>query len=35
MEVLETLASVLDLRSVGLVLPVARIYKGVSLETLP
>lgn len=34
-EVLESSDSVLDLRSIGLALPVARIYKGVSPETLP
>jgi Uma2 family endonuclease len=34
-QVLQTLESVLDLRSVGLSLPVARVYKGVSAETLP
>jgi Uma2 family endonuclease len=34
-EVIETLEGVLDLRSVGLALPVARIYKGVSVETFP
>lgn len=33
-QVLETLESVLDLRSVGLSLPVSRVYKGVSGETL-
>ena len=34
-QVLESLDSVLDLRSVGLALPVARVYKGVAAETLP
>ena len=34
-QVIESLDGVLDLRSVGLDLPVARIYKGVSAETLP
>ena len=34
-QVIESLDGVLDLRSVGLALPVARIYEGVSAETLP
>ena len=34
-QVLETLESVLELRTVGLALPVARIYEGVCPETLP
>ena len=34
-QVLETLESVLELRTVGLALPVARIYEGVSPQTLP
>ena len=34
-QVLDTLDSVLELRSVGLSLPVARIYTGVCPETLP
>lgn len=34
-QVLESLDSSLDLQSVGLLLPVARIYKGVSADTLP
>jgi len=33
--ILESLDDVLELRSVGLVIPVARIYKGVCPETLP
>lgn len=34
-QILETLESVLELRTVGLSLPLARIYKGVCVETLP
>lgn len=34
-QVLESIDSALDLRSIGLTLPVARIYKGVPVETLP
>ena len=34
-QILQTLESILELRSVGLTLPVARVYKGVCLETLP
>lgn len=34
-QVLDSTDSILDLRSIGLALPVARIYKGVSMETLP
>jgi Uma2 family endonuclease len=34
-QVLETLESVLELRTVGLALPLARIYEGVCPETLP
>jgi len=34
-QILESLDSSVDLQSVGLLLPVARIYKGVSAETLP
>lgn len=34
-QVLDTLESVLELRTVGLALPVARIYEGVCTETLP
>ena len=34
-QTLETLDSTLELRSVGLALPVAKIYKGVCVETLP
>ena len=34
-QVLETLESVLELQTVGLALPVARIYEGVCPETLP
>ena len=34
-QVLENLECVLELRTVGLALPVERIYKGICLETLP
>ena len=34
-QILETLDSALDLQSVGLALPVTRIYRGVYAETLP
>lgn len=34
-QVLETLESVLEIQSVGLALPLARVYRGVCAETLP